>query len=135
MRVLVRRLCQEQAQITPVILCGGSGTRLWPLSRKSYPKQFSALMGENSLFQQSALRLRAEGFTAPVVVTNSDFRFTVTQQLSQVGVDPGIGDYLIDAGTRDRSFAKLMDRYLSESISTSDSAQSGQKTMFDEQQD
>ncbi len=43
--------------ITPVLLAGGSGTRLWPLSRKSYPKQFSNLIGDQSLFQQSALRL------------------------------------------------------------------------------
>lgn len=43
--------------ITPVLLCGGSGTRLWPLSRKSYPKQFAALIGEETLFQASAARL------------------------------------------------------------------------------
>lgn len=42
--------------ITPVILCGGSGTRLWPLSRKSYPKQFVEMVGDGSLFQQSACR-------------------------------------------------------------------------------
>lgn len=55
--------------ITPVLLCGGSGTRLWPLSRESYPKQFVPLMGEETLFQ------------APLVLTNSDFRFIVTEQL------------------------------------------------------
>ena len=43
--------------ITPILLAGGSGKRLWPLSRKSYPKQFSNIIGENSLFQESALRL------------------------------------------------------------------------------
>ncbi len=75
--------------ITPVILCGGSGTRLWPLSRKSYPKQFVPMIGEGSLFQQSAKRLCGEGFNPPVVVTNSDFRFIVTQQLAETGVDPG----------------------------------------------
>ncbi len=75
--------------ITPVLLAGGSGTRLWPLSRKSYPKQFASLIGENTLFQASALRLSGEDFAPPVVVTNSDFRFIVTEQLSHAGVDPG----------------------------------------------
>jgi mannose-1-phosphate guanylyltransferase len=51
--------------INPVLLCGGSGTRLWPLSRKSYPKQFVRLMGDTSLFQASALRLSGPEFAAP----------------------------------------------------------------------
>ena len=50
--------------ITPVLLCGGSGTRLWPLSRKSYPKQFVPLMGEETLFQASAKRLSGQGVQA-----------------------------------------------------------------------
>jgi len=79
--------------ITPVLLCGGSGTRLWPLSRKSYPKQFVPLMGEETLFQASARRLSgATGslrFAAPMVLTNSDFRFIVPEQLQAIGIDPG----------------------------------------------
>jgi mannose-1-phosphate guanylyltransferase/mannose-1-phosphate guanylyltransferase/mannose-6-phosphate isomerase len=75
--------------ITPVLLCGGSGTRLWPLSRKSYPKQFVPLVGENTLFQASALRLCENGFAPPLVLTNSDFRFIVAEQLTEVGIDPG----------------------------------------------
>lgn len=79
--------------VTPVLLCGGSGTRLWPLSRKSYPKQFTHLAGEETLFQQSALRLSGAGgdlsFAAPMVVTNADFRFVVGEQLTEVGIDPG----------------------------------------------
>lgn len=75
--------------ITPVILCGGSGTRLWPVSRKSFPKQFIDLIGEGSLFQQSGQRLSGTGFTAPLVVTNSDFRFIATQQLGDAGINPG----------------------------------------------
>ena len=75
--------------ITPVILCGGSGTRLWPLSRSSYPKQFSRLLGDKTLFQGSAQRLTGKLFDKPVVVTNSDFRFIVAEQLQQVGIDPG----------------------------------------------
>jgi len=75
--------------ITPVILCGGSGTRLWPLSRKSYPKQFSKLIGDESLFQMSASRVSGPSFGAPLVLTNSDFRFIVTEQLAELGIDPG----------------------------------------------
>ena len=74
--------------IHPVLLCGGSGTRLWPLSRKSFPKQFSALTGDESLFQASARRFAAAGFGGPLVVTGSDFRFIVTDQLEQAGVKP-----------------------------------------------
>jgi len=75
--------------ITPVILCGGSGTRLWPLSRKSYPKQFVPLVGEETLFQASARRLSGPGHAAPLVLTGSDFRFIVTEQLAAAGIDPG----------------------------------------------
>lgn len=73
--------------IYPVILCGGSGTRLWPSSRKSYPKQFSALIGETSLFQATVKRLAGPEFGAPVVLTNADFRFLATDQLASLGVD------------------------------------------------
>ncbi|MFT6450531.1 MAG: mannose-1-phosphate guanylyltransferase/mannose-6-phosphate isomerase [Halocynthiibacter sp.] len=79
--------------ITPILLCGGSGTRLWPLSRKSYPKQFARLVGDETLFQSSAKRLSGKSdalkFQAPMVLTNSDFRFIVTEQLAEVGIDPG----------------------------------------------
>ena len=75
--------------ITPILLCGGSGTRLWPLSRKSYPKQFVPLVGEETLFQASAQRLSGDGFAAPLVLTNSDFRFIVTEQMAAAGIDPG----------------------------------------------
>ena len=79
-------------RIFPVLLAGGSGTRLWPLSRKSYPKQFSNLIGGQTLFQQSALRLTSSAFVefAPhITLTNSDFRFIVGEQLQAVGIDPG----------------------------------------------
>ena len=52
--------------IFPVVLCGGSGTRLWPASRKGYPKQFSRLLGDESLYQASLRRLSGEGFAEPV---------------------------------------------------------------------
>lgn len=78
--------------ITPVLLAGGSGTRLWPLSRKSYPKQFSNLIGDQSLFQQSALRLKSSNivkFGPHITMTNADFRFIVGEQLQGVGINPG----------------------------------------------
>ena len=77
------------AKITPVLLCGGSGTRLWPLSRKSYPKQFTPLLGPLSLFQEAAKRLSGDGYGDPIIVTNSDFRFIVTEQLAAIGQMPG----------------------------------------------
>ncbi|MEO1554789.1 MAG: mannose-1-phosphate guanylyltransferase/mannose-6-phosphate isomerase [Pseudomonadota bacterium] len=74
--------------ITPVLLCGGSGTRLWPLSRKSFPKQFADLIGEESLFQASAKRFTGAGFANPVLITGNDFRFIVTEQLDEAGITP-----------------------------------------------
>ena len=77
----------------PVILCGGSGTRLWPLSRKSFPKQFVSLVGDETLYQASARRmtgsLNGADFQAPIIMTNSDFRFVVVEQLQEIGIDPG----------------------------------------------
>lgn len=78
--------------IIPVVLAGGSGKRLWPLSRKSYPKQFSNIIGTNSLFQESALRLISSDqalFEKHITVTTYDFRFIVSQQLQEIGIDPG----------------------------------------------
>jgi len=77
--------------IHPVVMCGGSGTRLWPLSRQSYPKQFVPLAGEDTLFQQTLRRLSGEGFAAPVLLTNAEFRFIATQQLGEAGL-PGGGE-------------------------------------------
>lgn len=74
--------------ITPVLLCGGSGTRLWPLSRKSYPKQFTNLLGDDTLFQASAKRFSGVGFNAPLVITGDGFRFIVTEQLDAIGIKP-----------------------------------------------
>ena len=73
--------------IHPVILCGGSGARLWPLSRQAYPKQFVKLVGDESLFQASARRLSGAIFEPPVVVTSEAFRFVVTDQLASAGMD------------------------------------------------
>ena len=78
-----------ESPIVPVVLCGGSGTRLWPLSRKAYPKQFTQLIGEQSLFQVSARRLRGPGYAPPMVITGSDYRFIATEQLVATGETGG----------------------------------------------
>jgi mannose-1-phosphate guanylyltransferase/mannose-6-phosphate isomerase len=80
--------------VTPVILCGGSGTRLWPLSRTGFPKQFLCLTGTESLFQQAALRLAKLGNTdiqvaSPIIVTGDDHRFLASEQLREIGVELG----------------------------------------------
>lgn len=91
--------------ITPILLCGGSGTRLWPLSRKSYPKQFVPLVGEKTLFQASAERLCGDGYGKPLVLAHSDFRFIVTEQLAEIGIDPGA--VLIEPDSRNTAPAIL----------------------------
>ena len=80
------------AKVYPILLAGGSGTRLWPLSRKSYPKQFSKLVGDTTLFQECAQRLTTSNdveFAQHITLTNADFRFIIGEQLQEVGIDPG----------------------------------------------
>ncbi len=74
--------------LTPVILSGGAGTRLWPLSRELYPKQLLALIGERTMLQQTLVRLEGLGASAPVVVCNEAHRFLVAEQLRQLGIEP-----------------------------------------------
>ncbi|WP_019955863.1 mannose-1-phosphate guanylyltransferase/mannose-6-phosphate isomerase [Yoonia vestfoldensis] len=93
------------SRIVPIILCGGAGTRLWPLSRKSYPKQFSALTGSDSLFQAGLRRLKGDAFVAPVVVTADQFRFIAVQQMHAAGITPQA--VLIEPSGRDTGPAVL----------------------------
>ena len=72
----------------PVILSGGSGTRLWPLSREAYPKQFLALAGDDTMLQATWLRVRALASAAPLIVANEEHRFMVAEQLRQVECTP-----------------------------------------------
>ncbi len=74
--------------IQPVILSGGSGTRLWPLSRAAYPKQFQALAATQSLLQETALRMARNGFASPTVICNQEHRFLVAEQLREAEVSP-----------------------------------------------
>jgi mannose-1-phosphate guanylyltransferase/mannose-6-phosphate isomerase len=81
-------------KVTPVILCGGSGTRLWPLSRAGFPKQFLSLTGNESLFQQAAQRLVTLGSVGiqvqkPLIVTGEEHRFLASEQLREAGIEMG----------------------------------------------
>jgi mannose-1-phosphate guanylyltransferase/mannose-6-phosphate isomerase len=79
----------------PVIMSGGSGTRLWPLSRKHKPKQFIALFGDNTLFQNTLTRLDGvEGLQAPIVVCGNDHRFMVAEQLHELNI--GSSDIILE---------------------------------------
>ena len=78
-------------KIQPIILAGGSGTRLWPLSRQNFPKQFSKIIGTNSLFQETLLRFKSSkklSFENPVIITGEDFRFIVKEQLEEMLIEP-----------------------------------------------
>jgi mannose-1-phosphate guanylyltransferase/mannose-1-phosphate guanylyltransferase/mannose-6-phosphate isomerase len=77
-----------QPKIHPVILSGGAGTRLWPLSRELFPKQLLPLAGPGSLLQDTALRTHGDGFAAPVVVCNAEHRFAIAEQLREAAIAP-----------------------------------------------
>ncbi|WP_322042774.1 mannose-1-phosphate guanylyltransferase/mannose-6-phosphate isomerase [Paraburkholderia sp. J67] len=80
----------DTPNITPVVLCGGSGTRMWPLSRGGYAKQFLSLVGNESLLQQTVLRLASlENVEPLILIANQDQRFMVAEQLRSVGVERG----------------------------------------------
>jgi mannose-1-phosphate guanylyltransferase/mannose-6-phosphate isomerase len=89
--------------LIPVIMCGGAGTRLWPVSRESMPKQFVTLVGERSTFQQVLDRVsNTTLFDRPIVITSSDFRFIVAEQMHQADVD---GDIALEPVRRDSAMA------------------------------
>lgn len=74
-------------EIIPVILSGGSGTRLWPLSRKEYPKQYLPLVGNNTMLQETILRLNGlDGIADPIIVCNSEHRFLVAEQCQKIDI-------------------------------------------------
>src|SRR3984893_13418602 len=79
------------AQIVPVIMCGGAGTRLWPVSRESMPKQFVTLIGQQAPFRQVLARISSPDlFARPIVITHADFRFVVAEQLRESGIEADI---------------------------------------------
>jgi len=74
------------ARILPVIMCGGAGTRVWPESRDSFPKQFISLIGRHSTFQTTMRTLSDPRFETPIVITNFDYRFLVAEQIAEIGL-------------------------------------------------
>src|SRR5256884_4239496 len=77
--------------IQPVILCGGTGTRLWPLSRRLLPRQFLPLVTQRTLLQDTILRIAdLPGVERPIVISNNDHRFLVAEQLNELGVKPAV---------------------------------------------
>ncbi len=80
---------QSNLIVRPVILSGGVGSRLWPLSRAFYPKQLLPLVSENSLLQDTAARIAASDlFGAPMVICNTEHRFMIAEQLRDAGASP-----------------------------------------------
>jgi mannose-1-phosphate guanylyltransferase/mannose-6-phosphate isomerase len=77
----------SEQRIVPVILSGGSGTRLWPVSRESFPKQLWPLVSDDTLLQQTAQRAQGNGFAPPIVVCNQEHRFLIAEQLRAVGIE------------------------------------------------
>ena len=92
-------------QITPVLLCGGSGTRLWPVSRKAMPKQFTRLLGDQTLYQDALTRLSGPGWGAPVVVTSEAYGDLVHEQAEAAGV--ALADVLVEPSARNTAPAIL----------------------------
>ena len=79
-------------KIYPVLLAGGTGTRLWPVSRKSYPKQFTNVNGSRTLFQDCSIRLSMpdrKNYDPLITITNEDFRFIAAEQLKNLGLVHG----------------------------------------------
>jgi mannose-1-phosphate guanylyltransferase/mannose-6-phosphate isomerase len=93
-------------------MCGGAGTRLWPVSRESMPKQFVPLVGDRSTFQQTLMRI-ADGalFARPIVITSTDFRFIVAEQLREIGI---AADIVLEPMRRDSGPAVAVAAVLAE---------------------
>jgi len=89
--------------LIPVVMCGGAGTRLWPVSRESMPKQFVPLIDERSTFQQVLGRIADSAlFDRPIIITHSDFRFIVAEQLRECAIE---ADVVLEPFRRDSAMA------------------------------
>lgn len=88
----------DTAILTPVILCGGAGSRLWPASRETYPKQLFAFGDGPSLFQETVSRVSGPAYGRPIIVTGNDYRFLVAEQLRAINIE---ADILLEPLRRD----------------------------------
>ncbi len=95
---------QQAPAITPVLLCGGSGTRLWPVSRADMPKQFARLGPGPTLFQETLSRITRAGFDKPILVTSARHRFLAAEQAEGMGLEP---DVLVEPQPRNTAAAAL----------------------------
>jgi mannose-1-phosphate guanylyltransferase / mannose-6-phosphate isomerase len=109
---LDKDLHMSTPQIIPIIMAGGIGTRLWPVSRETMPKQFIALFDDDlSPFQATVQRVSGEGFARPVIVTHNDFRFICAEQLSQLKI---AADIVLEPERRDSAAAVAVGAVIAE---------------------
>ncbi|MEO9786639.1 MAG: sugar phosphate nucleotidyltransferase, partial [Aurantimonas coralicida] len=103
---------EQRDQVLPIIMAGGAGTRLWPISRDTMPKQFIALLEDGvSPFQATVRRVAGDGFGRPIVVTNNDFRFICAEQLAAVGIT---ADIVLEPERRDSAPAVAIGALMAE---------------------
>jgi mannose-1-phosphate guanylyltransferase/mannose-6-phosphate isomerase len=98
--------------VIPIVMAGGAGTRLWPVSRDSMPKQFIPLFDDGmSTFQATLKRIESSGFDRPIVITNNDFRFVAAEQMATLGID---GEIVLEPERRDSAAAVAVGSVLAE---------------------
>ena len=103
--------------VTPVILCGGSGLRLWPISRKDRPKQFIALSGEQTLFEATLKRVNSAEFSTPLVFANEEHRFLVAQTLAASGLS---GEIILETEAKSTALPFVLSAVFLKSIGSDD---------------
>jgi mannose-1-phosphate guanylyltransferase/mannose-6-phosphate isomerase len=106
----INKLTLDEFRIRPVILCGGAGSRLWPLSRSLHPKQLLALQPAQTMLQATARRTESEEFLRPIIVTGEDHRFLVRDQLRAAAIDPA--EIILEPAARNTAAAIALACYL-----------------------
>ena len=111
--------------IYPVLLAGGAGTRLWPVSRKSYPKQFARLIDGESLFQRTVRRVSGKGFAEPMIITGEDYRFIARQQLADI--EAAASELVVEPVGRNTAAAVLTAALIAQGSARGDSGGAAQR--------